>query len=442
MALFHGNRKWVFPLKIPGRFTRWHKGTSAALFAFLAVVPWLRWGDNPLFLADVPGRRVHLLGQLFTASDGVLIMLLALIAAFALFFFTTIFGRLWCGYFCPQSVFMINLVYPIEEWIEGPRAQRIARSQGPATFDVWWRRIAKWTVFLVFSVVISLSFMGFFVPAELLWTGAASGTSYAVVAFFTAIWFFDMAWYREQTCNYICPYARFQSALIDDESLVISYDVPRGEPRGKAARERGGCIDCNKCVVVCPQGIDIRDGFQLECIACGRCVDACESVMGKLGHPTLVRYSTFAKDAGQPSRGFHRGRMLAYGGLLGVLVAAGVGVMVTRDAIEVLVDRAPGALFVEDADGFVRNTWMVHLVDRVGEPGRRAYAVAVEGLPDGSEARALPVQLTSGERGSVPLVVRVPRASAARTLPLTVRIRGVDHEVEIPATFKGPGEEE
>jgi cytochrome c oxidase accessory protein FixG len=208
-------------------------------------------------------------------------------------------------------------------------------------------------VFLAVAVIASLSFLGFFVRSELVWTGRAGASAYAVAAFFSAVWFFDFAWYREQTCNFVCPYARFQSALTDESTLIISYDVPRGEPRGKAAKARGGCIDCDKCVVVCPQGIDIRNGFQLECIACGRCVDACTSVMGKLGHPTLVRYSTFAKDEGHVVPGWHRGRLYAYGSILTLIGSALAWNVVAHDRLEVQVDRSPGSLWIEDADGFV-----------------------------------------------------------------------------------------
>lgn len=438
MLGFTGSREWVYPLKIAGRFTRYHKFSSALLFAFLIVVPWIRINGSPVFLADVPSRRLYALGQIYTASDGVLIMLFALAAAFSLFMFTSIFGRLWCGYFCPQSVFMINLVFPIEEWLEGSRSKRMRADKKPEwTFDRIWRRGAKWAIYLVIAVFVSMSFMGFFVDASTLWTGGASYASYGIVGAFSFIWFWDFAWYREQVCNYICPYARFQGALTDDESLVISYDTDRGEPRGRAAKERGGCIDCNKCVAVCPQGIDIRDGFQLECIACGRCIDACESVMDRLGHDTLVRYSTIAKDEGKEQR-WLRPRTMAYGALLTVLASAIVFVLGTHQPVEVMVSRAPGALFVEDADGYVRNTFMMGLTDRDAAEGTRTYAIAVEGLPEGSHIRAQPVQLTTSQHKKVPLIVRVPADKSQNTLPITVKVRGADLEISHDLTFKGP----
>lgn len=438
MAVFHGNRAWVYPLKVKGRFSGWHRWSSLALFAFLVVVPWLRWNGKPVFLIEITTRTFYLLGSIFTATDGVLILLTALSAAFMLFFFTSLFGRLWCGYFCPQSVFMINLAFPIEEWIEGERGVRMRRDQGPWIWDRIWRKGLKWFIYAVLGVLISASFMGFFVNAHDVWTLNLGTTGFFFLGLFSALWFLDMAWYREQTCNYICPYARFQGALTDDESLVIAYETERGEPRGKAAKERGGCIDCKKCVVVCPQGIDIRDGFQLECIACGRCIDACTDVMGKIGHPTLVKYTTIATEQGRKIH-WVRPRTIAYGVLLTGLASAFTYVLSHHSAIEVLVDRVPGSLFIEDGDGFVRNMYMVKVLDRTATHGEHVYDVHVDGLPDDSQVMATRLTVNSAEQVSVPLIVRVPRDKADRTIPLRVTVTGTDISVGQDTTFKGPG---
>ena len=437
MNIFHGTRPWVYPAPISGRFSAWHKRSAAVLFAILLFLPWIRVGGHPVFLADLSTRKVDVMGFILMASDGVLILLFALMAAFGLFFFTTLFGRLWCGYMCPQSVFMLNLVYPIERWIEGTRGQQMARDKGPWTADKVWRKVAKNAIYVVLAVIISMSFMGFFVPAPELWTGQASGTAYGVVAFFTGVWVFDFTWYREQTCNYVCPYARFQGALTDNESLVITYDVPRGEPRGRAAKERGGCIDCNKCVVVCPQGIDIRDGYQLECIACGKCIDACTSVMDKLGHPTLVRYSTAAQEQGEPHR-WLRPRTAAYAVLLSALLA-GLFVFVSRyELVELNVDRAPGSLYVVDDDGYVRNMYMLNVASRHTGTAEHTLFVAVDGLPEDSQVRARPITLASSGRTTVPLIVRVPSDKVDDVLPLTITLRGEDIEIVEHTTFKAP----
>lgn len=436
MSLFTGSRKWVYPLKIRGRFTRYHRLSSVALCLFLGVVPWLSWGGRPLIRMDVAARQLTVFGEMFTASEGVFLMLLLLAAAFGLFFFTALLGRLWCGYACPQSVFQLNFVLPIEEWLEGDRSRRRLRASEPWSFDKAWRKAAKFSIYAALSVVISMSFMGFFHDPQALWTGQASRTAYAVVAAFSALWFLDFVWFREQVCNLVCPYARFQSVLVDKHSLVISYDEPRGEPRGKAAKARGGCIDCFKCVSVCPQGIDIRDGFQLECIACGLCIDACETIMPKLGHPTLVRYSTMAADAGKKTR-VVRTRTVAYGAILTALAAGLVVQLGLHAPVELLVDRTPGNLFVEDGDGFIRNTFLVHVADRTLVDG--TYTVAVDGLPPGSEVTAPPVQLAAASRSVVPLIVRVPRDVAAQTLPISVRLTGEQVDVVRSTTFKGPG---
>lgn len=427
---FSGEREWVYPRDIQGTFTRIHHVSSAGLVFVLAVVPWLRWDGHPIVLADVAARRLTLFGSVFTASDGILIMLLALTAAFSLFFTTSMFGRLWCGYACPQSVFQLNFVLPVERWIEGSRGSRIRHDRAQ---DHQLRKLLKWAIFLLGAWVVSMCFMGFFVPTEVLWTGGASATEYGVVGFFTFVWFWDFAWAREQVCNYMCPYARFQGALTDDESLVISYTALRGEPRGRSGG--GECIDCKACTVVCPQGIDIRDGFQLECIACGRCIDACTKIMAKRDRPTLVHYTTQAEEEGRPHR-WVRPRTVVYATLLTVLTGAITWQLVHHTSLELMVARAPGSLYTDDADGFVRNNYLVQLADRGGDAA--TWAIAVEGLPEGSQVRSRPVMLAAEDHATVPLVVRVPIESAHQDIPITVVVRNEHDHHARTATFKGP----
>ena len=214
-----GNRIWVYPRDIPGLFHHVHRWTSLALHGFLFVVPWLTVaGGHRVLMVDLPARRVWALGHLFTASDGVMLMLMGLLAAFSLFFFTSIFGRLWCGYLCPQSVFMINWVLPIEKWIEGDRRDRMKRDKKGFTWPTTVRKGVKFALFFGLAFGLSMSFMGFFSDPYELWTFQSGMGNYSVVAFFTGLWFFDFSYFREQTCNYICPYARFQGALMDDHS--------------------------------------------------------------------------------------------------------------------------------------------------------------------------------------------------------------------------------
>ena len=388
MLGFSGSREWVYPQSIDGSFMRLRRWTFAALHVVLLVAPWVTVNGNPLLLIDIPARRVFLGGLVFTAADTIFLALLLFFLAFSLFFFTSIFGRIWCGYACPQTVFLETWIRPVELWIEGDRTTRKRRDAAGWSFDRAWRKAAKWTVFLAVSAFLAMAMVSLFAGARDLWTGSASPTEYAFVAIITGVWYLDFVWFREQFCNYLCPYARFQSALTDEESLLISYDVPRGEPRekGRAAAQDGRCIACQKCVVVCPQGIDIRDGFQLECIQCARCVDACTSVMEPLGHETLVRYSSLSADEGRERRTL-RPRTVVYGGLLTTLAAAGIVLVLGRVPFEASVNRVPGTLFTMDADGFVRNTYMLKITPNAGAP---YYLVDNDGSGDMSWNRGRP----------------------------------------------------
>jgi cytochrome c oxidase accessory protein FixG len=421
MLGFAGTRNWVYMQHVDGRFQRIRRWTFLGLHLILFGMPWLKVGGNPALMFDLPGRRLYALGATFTPTDTILLLIVLLALAFSLFFFTALFGRLWCGYGCPQTVLLESWVRPVERWIEGERTTRIRRDNGPWTFDRAWRKAAKWAVFAIAAFVVAMSFMGFFTPAAELWTGRASGVAYALVGIFAAGWFLDFAWFREQFCNYLCPYARFQSVMIDDQTLIVAYNERRGEPRGgRLAKQEGRCIECSKCFTACPAGIDIRSGFQLECIGCARCIDACTDVMGRFGHEPLIGYSNLATLQGRRTR-FWRPRTVAYAALLTGLGIALAAMLATRVPFDASVSRAPGSLYTIDADGFVRNTFLLRISNNLpGEPV--AFTVNVEGL-QGAEVSIAPVELAATEGRVVPLVVRVPNASVnGRTLPMTVRI--------------------
>jgi cytochrome c oxidase accessory protein FixG len=284
-----------------------------------------------------------------------------------------------------------------------------------------------------------MSFMGFFVPARELWTLQAGTVSYALVGIFTAGWFLDFTWFREQFCNFLCPYARFQSALTDDHTLIIAYDAARGEPRGgKEAKPAGRCIECSKCVTGCPQGIDIRNGFQLECIGCARCIDACTDVMGRFQHESLIGYSNLATLARRKTR-FWRPRTVAYAGVLTTLTAAMIALVMTRVPFEASISRTPGSLYTIDDDGYVRNTYLLRLANN--RPGSAVhFTFGIEGLR-GGEVLAPEVELQPAEGRMVPVVVRMPVAQATqRTIPVTLRIGSEAGERQLETTFKTAGE--
>jgi cytochrome c oxidase accessory protein FixG len=330
-------------------------------------------------------------------------------------------------------------IRPIERLFEGDAGARRRRDSGRWTVDRAWRKAAKWSTYAALAVLLAGTVVSYFSGAVPLWTGSAGPVDYALVGIFASGLFLDWAWFREQLCNFLCPYARFQGALTDDHSLVITYDVKRGEPRGhgRESATAGRCIECRKCVDVCPAGIDIRDGFQLECIACARCVDACTDVMGHLGHPTLVRYSTAAADAGQRTRIFRR-RTVVYAGLLVGLLSLLVTRVASHEPIEVTVGRAPGSLFTIDADGHVRNTFLVRVANNDPQE-HHLYVVSVHGL-DHAELSARPLELAPLDAGTIALSVRLDPERTDRTTPFVVRVDevGGDHHIDVPATFKAP----
>ncbi len=434
MDSVQGERKWVYMQWMDGWYRRARKRLGVLQLLFLFGIPLLSWNGVPLARIDFAARRVFLAGTVFTASDTLLLMLIALMAGFGLFFFTSLYGRLFCGYVCPQTVFLHDFVHPIERFFEGDRNARKRRDERGQGWDKWGRKLGKWASFLAVALLVSTAFMSWF-SGPGIWIGQGGPAEYSLVAVFGAFWFADFAWFREQACNYLCPYARFQGALCDDETWVIGYDTNRGEPRGKAAREVGGCIDCNKCVVVCPQGIDIRDGFQMECIQCGYCSDACESVMDKLGYPSLVQYSTQQVMEGGEKPRWVRARTVVYGGLLAVLLGLFVTSVAGKQPFEVQLARAPGTLFQLDDDGFVRNTYVM-TVTNIGSADM-VYQVHVEGIPDAQ--LVLPeLSLQPLESRTIPLVIRVPAAGIGDTLNFDLQITGGGKRVDKPMTFKGP----
>ena len=441
MLGFSQTREWVYPQSISGRFTTIRRWTFLGLHLLLLITPWITISGNPALLVDLPGRTVYLFGSIFTSSDTIFLLLLLWFAAFALFFFTAVFGRIWCGYACPQTVFLESWIRPVEVWIEGDRLTRRRRDLAGWSFDRAWRKLAKWSVFLAVALFLSMGGMSIFAGARELWTGQAGPVEYALVAIFTGFWFIDFTWFREQFCSYVCPYARFQSVLADEETLIITYDTERGEPRkaGKQAAKDGRCIECTKCVVVCPQGIDIRDGFQLECIQCARCIDACTSVMEKLGHPTLVAYGSIAESEGREVRRW-RPRTITYAAILvGIMVASGV-LLARRIPFEATVNRAPGSLYTVDADGYTRNTFLLKITNKSPAVEPVAYEISVDGL-DAAEVLTDVVELGSTETRTIPLIVRVPTsAELQRTTPFEVKVAAEDGTVVLSPTFKSGAE--
>ena len=436
MVGFKGTRQWIYVQSVQGKFTTIRRWTFAALHVILFLTPWVPVGGHPALRFDLVSRQLFVLGRIFTAEDTIFLLIVLLFLAFTLFFVTSLFGRLWCGYACPQTVFLEAWIRPLEKLIEGDRSTRLHRERMGWSFDMAWRKVVKWGVFLAVALVVSMAIMSYFAGALDLWTLRGGRVEYALVLVFTLVFFLDFAWFREQFCNYLCPYARFQGALTDDETVQITYLPERGEPRGgKAAATDGRCIECGKCVVVCPAGIDIRDGYQLECIACARCIDACVSVMEKLNHETLVAYRSEVGRAGKKSR-LLRPRTVAYAAMLVGLIVAGSAMVIERVPFQASVNRAPGSLFNLDDDGYIRNTYLLKVTNNATSSEPVSYQVSVEGLQD-AVVVTQDLVLTSSESRTVPLVVRVPASrDLDRTIPIRVHVVASVGELVLDATFK------
>jgi cytochrome c oxidase accessory protein FixG len=397
-----GTRRRIRPRLYRGPWLRARRVTAWLLMGLFAGIPWLSLKGKPLVLLDVTGRQFTLFGHTFLPTDSVLLMLLLLAIFVAIIWTTALVGRAWCGWACPQTVYMEFLFRPIERLFEGRREQQLKLDREGAS----GRRVAKNVVYFGLAFVLANIFLSYFVGVKTLlsWTQLSPlehWSPFLVVAVTTGLVFFDFAYFREQMCTVICPYARIQSVLLDKRSLIVGYDALRGEPRakGKPAPGRGDCIDCGACVAACPTGIDIREGLQLECIACAQCVDACDGIMQKVKKPLgLIRYASQTQlETRQPTR-ILRPRVLIYPALLAVLLTTLVTVGSTRPDTEVTVLRGLGAPYTV-AGETVTGELRIKLVNR--KDGARSYRLSLVGAPD--------VRLIAPEN---PLDVR---ASAQRT---------------------------
>jgi len=349
---------------VQGRFRRLRTIADVILIAILFAVPWVRIGGEPLVLLDVPRRNFHVLGLVIFPQELFFLWLLVAGLALALFFFTALLGRLWCGWACPQTVFTdvyAAVARRIQGWSRRGRPARVAA----------WRRAATHAAWLAISTVVGFHLVGYFrSPYEMVralssddWSGASIGFWLAA----TALAYLDFGLVRQTFCKFLCPYARFQSVLLDRDSLVVAYDPGRGEPRGRlraSGRAAGDCVDCRLCVAVCPTGIDIRDGLQLECIGCTQCIDACNGVMARLGRaPELIGYRSLAQLQGRATRVL-RPRVAVYGGLLLAAGGAFAGALVQRVPLDLEVERNRSALYQTAGDGRIGNAYTLHLENR------------------------------------------------------------------------------
>jgi cytochrome c oxidase accessory protein FixG len=446
-ALYEVRQK-IYPRAVSGAFARWRLALELVFYG----APWLEWNGRQAVLFDLGARKFYVFGLVLWPQDFIYLALLLVISALSLFLFTAVAGRLWCGYACPQTVYTEIFLW-IERRIEGDRARRMKRDAAPFTLGKLGVKAAKHAVWIALSLWTGFTFVAYFTPARELALEAAGLALGPWETFWILFYGFatygNAGWMREQVCKYMCPYARFQSAMFDSDTLIITYDAERGEPRGGRSRATdprakglGDCVDCGICVQVCPTGIDIRRGLQYECIGCAACIDGCNQVMKKMGYaPGLIRYSTenalknrwrFAATL----KRVLRTRVVVYTGVLWAIIL-GTGVaLALRVPLKVDVIRDRGSLSREAEDGAIENVYRLQIMNAGELP--RVFHVQVSGLPtlkvagesffavEGAGTRMVPVKVRVSGGEARPGSHRIEfEVGAMGAPPVSVRERSV-----------------
>jgi cytochrome c oxidase accessory protein FixG len=428
-SLYAAQQK-IYPRGVVGHYARLRTLAGWCLLGLFYSIPWLGWNGRQAVLFDLPARKFYVLGLVMWPQDFIFLTALLIIAALTLFFFTALAGRLWCGYACPQTVWTEVFLW-MEQFVEGDRSERMKLDRGRWTARKLWRKSAKQVLWVSFAAWTGFTFVGFFTPIRSLGMELLSGSLGPWESFWIA--FYGLATYgnagylREQVCKYMCPYARFQSAMFDKDTLIITYDTARGEPRGPRRRGTqptagtlGSCVDCTWCVQVCPTGIDIRRGLQYECIACAACIDACDTVMDKMNYPRgLIRYTTENALEQRPTR-ILRPRVVMYACLLGVLMVSFGVALALREPVALDVIRDRNALYRLLDDGRVENVYTLKIMNKTESTHR--FAVTVRGAGTlGLDPSPADFVVRSGD--VFPAAIRVRRDAYE---PIIFEVRALD----------------
>lgn len=441
----HQEGSRIHPKMAKGRFANWRILAILATQFVFYVIPWINWGDRQAVLFDIPNRHFFIFSLSLGMNDLIYLALLLIICAFGLFWWTTIAGRLWCGYACPQTVYTEIMLW-IDHLVEGDRNKRLKLEKETWGFHKIRIKLVKYVLIFAVAAWTGITFAGWFVPIRefvvALFTFTAGSVAVFAAVFYGFMTFFFGHIMREKVCLHMCPYARFQSSMFDKDTLIISYDVERGEPRGarkktasKAETALGDCVNCNMCVQVCPVGIDIRDGLQYQCIGCAACIDACDEIMDKMGYERgLIRYTTESalaheyEDKDIKKRLF-RPRVMGYGTVLGVVVLAflfGVG---TRETVHVDIIKDRGVLVRENNKGWLENAYNLRIINN--NESEQLITVKVTGFEE-IALTGLPEQgLLVPARETITVPVQVS------TIP-EYADKG-SHEIEFEFTYRDAG---
>ena len=424
VPLFASEQK-VYSRSISGVFARWRWVMVLLTQLFFYGMPWLQWGERQMLLFDLEARRFYLFGLVLYPQDFIYLTGLLIISALALFLFTAVAGRLWCGFTCPQTVYTEIFMW-IESKVEGDRSARMRIDKNGWTFEKIWKKSLKQFLWIALSLWTGFTFVGFFVPIRELAVELLSlqgNWQIFWVLFYGFATYGNAGYMREQVCKYMCPYARFQSAMFDKDTMIVSYDAVRGEGRGPRkkgvdykAEGLGDCIDCKLCVQVCPVGIDIRKGLQYECIGCGLCIDACNSVMDKMEYPRgLIRLTTQNAVAkawkhAQMIRRIFRPRVLIYSTVLIALSAAMIASLVLREPVKVDVIRDRAALSRIVAGGKLENVYRLQIMNATESEQR--YRITATGLQSLEVASEQEVTVGPAETRGIAVRLQIPYGSA------------------------------
>ena len=430
VSLFQKQKK-IYARAVSGWFAGWRWAFVWLTQLIFYGLPWLEWNGRQAVLFDLESRRFYILGLVLYPQDFIYLTGLLIIAAYALFLFTAVAGRLWCGYACPQTVYTEIFMW-VERRLEGDRMQRMKLDAGPWDINKIGRKGGKQLAWVAIGLWTGLTFVGYFTPIKTLLASAASlgfgPWEWFWVLFYGLATYGNAGWMREQVCKYMCPYARFQSAMFDKDTLIISYDQERGEPRGTRGRKTdlkaarlGSCIDCGLCVQVCPTGIDIRKGLQYECIGCAACIDVCDGVMDKMQYPRgLIRYDTLNGlrehlDRQGIMRRVLRPRVLVYTVILALIAAALFASIWARKPFKVDVVRDRGVMARVVDDGWVENVYRLQIMNATESVQR--YRLAAAGLPQMATDLRGDVIIEPAQARWVAIAVRVPPQTAASAGP-------------------------